>query len=158
MSDSVSFSIYVEQLKKGGEHQIEEFFAPDFLDINEPDLNFKHAVALKGVAYLVDQELIFFWDISTQASIPCSICNQMTQVPIEIKKSIHSVPLNDIPSGIYDFRELLRETILLEVPLFAECNRGKCPERQVAQHYLTDPSSGEKDVYRPFADLESLQP
>ncbi|MFI5344331.1 MAG: YceD family protein [Chlamydiales bacterium] len=150
------FKIYVEQLREGHENRIDEVFSPDFLEINEPDLAFLKPVKLQGVAYIAEKELILNWNIWTEALVPCAICNEKVPVEIEIDNFYYSEPLDAIKSGIFNFKSLLRETILLEVPLFTECNQGNCPSRKEVAQYLRKPSEEESDEgegYHPFADL-----
>ena len=56
----------------------------------------------------------------------------------------------------YNFKNLLRETILLEVPSFAECEGGSCPKRKEYNKYLKESSNeqSEDEGYQPFADLD----
>jgi hypothetical protein len=50
----------------------------------------------------------------------------------------------------------LREIVLLEVPLLAECRQGKCPQRKTMEKYLSKngPGADESEGYRPFADFD----
>lgn len=149
------FNIYIEQLRHKSEEQIDLVLECDFLDVNEPDLHFESPVLLTGEVYIADKELVFHWDIKAKANLPCSICNEWTMVDVEILDFYTSVSLNEIKSGVYSFKELLRETILLEVPHFTECGEGTCPLRKEFNHYLK-PSSDSSETTQgvnPFADL-----
>lgn len=151
------FKIHIEQLREGHEEKIHEKLDPSFLDIQDPDLIFDRPVELEGVAYLAEQELVFHWNIRTEVLIPCSICNEPVRILIHVQNFYSSICTKEIKSGIYNFKDLLRETILLEVPPFAECTGGKCPKRQEYKKYLkepSNPSSDEEAGYRPFADLD----
>jgi uncharacterized metal-binding protein YceD (DUF177 family) len=151
------FKIYIEQLRESHEEKISEKLNPDFLEIHEPDLAFDKPVELEGVAYLAEQELVLHWEIRTEAILPCSICNEPVRVPLHIQNFYYAEPTSEIKSGIYNFKELLRETILLEVPAFAECTGGNCPKRKEYRKYLKEPSdqlSDEEEGYHPFADLD----
>lgn len=149
------FKIYIDQLRDGHEEEIHETLDPGFLEIQESDLGFDQPIQLDGVAYLAEHELVFHWDIRTEAVIPCSICNEPVSVPIHIHNFYYSEPTREIKSGIYNFKNLLRETVLLEVPPFAECEGGRCPKRPLFQKYLKESSddSPEEEGYQPFADL-----
>jgi uncharacterized metal-binding protein YceD (DUF177 family) len=151
------FKIYIDQLRDGHEDKIHEKLDPGFLEIREPDLAFEEPVELEGVAYLAEHELVLHWNIKTKALIPCSICNDPVNVPIHIHNFYYSEPLAEIKSGVYNFKNLLRETILLEVPPFTECSGGKCPKRKEYSKYLKEPSkqpSDQEEGYHPFADLD----
>lgn len=149
------FKIYVDQLRKGHEEKIHEKLGPDFLDIHESDLVFDQPIELEGTAYLAEKELILHWNIKTEVLVSCSICNDLVRIPLHIQNFYHSEPLSEIKSGVYYFKDLLRETVLLEVPAFAECCGGNCPKRKEYTKYLKI-SSGEdeEEGYHPFADLD----
>jgi len=141
------YKIFVEQLRDGHSEALDESFAPEFLDVNERDLKFTDPVAIQGEAYLADDTLVLHVDLKTYATIPCSICNEPVKTPVDIK------------GGIYNFQEILRETILLETPALSECNQGKCPQRKALEQYLKKESSEGKggqaeEGYRPFADFD----
>lgn len=151
------FKIYVEQLRDGHEEKIHEKLDPNFLEINEPELTFDKPVKVEGAAYLAERELVLHWDIQTEALIPCSICNEPVRVTIHIPNFYYSESLEEIKTGIYNFKNLLRETILLEVPPFVECNGGNCPKRKEYHKYLketSDQPSDQEEGYQPFADLD----
>lgn len=151
------FKIYIDQLRDGEVETLSEVFSPEFLDVNEQDLKFMDPVNLQGEAYLTGDMLILHLDIETACMIPCSICNEPVKVPIKISGYYHTVPLEEIKSGIFHFQEMLREIILLNTPILAECGQGKCPQRSSLQKYLKSESSRHTkegdDGYRPFADL-----
>lgn len=151
------FKIYVDQLRDGHEKKIRETFAPAFLEVHEPELEFKKNVELEGVAYVAEDELILHWNIQAEALVACSICNEKVPVEIKIDNFYHSEPMSEIKAAVFNFKDLLRETVLLEVPPFAECNGGNCPKRQDVAKYLKTPSENqmdEEDGYCPFADLD----
>lgn len=150
------FKIYVEQLREGHEEKIHEKLQPDFLELGDPELIFDQPVELDGVAYLAERELIMRWEIKTEAKMPCAICNEPVTVPIHLMNFYTSEPLAEIKTGVYNFKDLLRETILLEVPSFVEC-KGECPKRKEFKKYMKEPSNlpvDQEEGYQPFADLD----
>lgn len=151
-----TFNIYIDQLRYGQERKIKESLSPDFLEVNEKDLCFKKNIEVDGVAYLAQQELIIHWNVETEALISCSICNDNVPIDINIRNFYHSEPISNIKSGIFNFKNLLRETILLEVPPFAECKEGNCPSRKEIAKYLKKPAERpeEDEGYHPFADFD----
>lgn len=152
------FKIYIDQLRDGEMENLSEDFSPEFLDVNEQDLKFVDPVNLQGEAYLAEDMLMLHLNIKTACLIPCAICNEPVKVPIEVIGFYHAEPLEEIKGGIFHFQEILRETILLNTPILAECKQGKCPQRGPLEKYLKPESSsnsGESDDgYRPFADLD----
>lgn len=151
------FKIYVEQLRDGHTETISEQLDPAFLEINEKELAFPYPVEVEGEAYLADDSLILKFEIKAKPVLLCAICNAPVEVPMEIHELYHAEPIEDIKSGIFNFKELLRENIISEVPTLAECNQGKCPERNKLAKYFKNSSSkaseGEEG-YQPFADFD----
>jgi uncharacterized metal-binding protein YceD (DUF177 family) len=134
------FKIYIDRLRFGKEEEIREVYKPDFLEIQEEELAFVGNVTLDGKVYIATDDLVLHWNISASALMPCAICGADVPIDIKIDNFYHSEPLDDIKSGIFDFKELLRETILLEVPQLAECG-GNCPSRKEISRFL---KSGQK--------------
>lgn len=154
-----SFRIYVEQLRDGQIEHLNEVFSPEFLDVHETELSFVDPVHVNGEAYLADATLILHLNIETYALMPCRVCNELIKIAIHISGLYLAVPLEEIKGGVFNFCELLRETILVEVPALAECNEGKCPQREVVQKFFKkegdeEHPSDDDERYHPFADLE----
>lgn len=151
------FKIYVEQLRDGHTETLSESFDPDFLGIDEKELQFPLPVKVEGDVYLAKDELVLHFNIETFCVVPCSICNEPVKEKIKIKGFYFVVPVEEVKSGIYNFKEILREAVLLDVPLRAECHHGKCPQRKEIEKYLKHEEKGETDEngdgYHPFADL-----
>ncbi len=146
------FKIFVEQLRDGHIEQIQETYPSDFLDIHEKELAFIGKVVVDGEAYLANEDLILNLNISASAKLPCSICNNEVVSEIQIFHFYHSEPLAEIKGGVYNMQNILRETILLETPAFAECNQGKCPRRNDISNYLVQQNKKdlEEEGYQPF--------
>lgn len=147
------FRIYTDRLHDGHTEEFNEEVPPDFLEVSEEDLQFGDPVLFRGEAYTADDDLILHFTVSTAAKIPCSICNDPVKVEVGEFEFYHAEPMSEIRSGVFNFKELLREAILIEVPAFAECSQGQCPRRQELSKYLKDEDEGDQ-VYHPFADLE----
>lgn len=127
--------IYVDRLKEGKKEFFTEEITTEFLE----DKNlFEKSLSLSGETYVSGDHLILRLKAKTVAKIPCSICNELVTVPIEIDVS-HAEPLEEIRS-IFDFGPLLREDIFLQLPKFAEC-QNNCPERKNIQNFLKASSS-----------------
>lgn len=154
-----SFRVYVDQLRDGREIIINEVIDPAFLQVEDKELFFKKSVSVKGEAYLASSDLILHLNIKAEALIPCSICNEMVPIDINIKDLYLSEPLSEIKTGIFSFEELLRESIMIEVPLFTECHEGHCPRRGELAKFMkeNDGKDGKsEDTYHPFSDIEKL--
>ncbi len=151
------FKIYTEQLRDGHVEKLAESFPPEFLDVHDKDLSFSAPVEVSGEAYLADDMLVLHLDAHTYGTVPCRICNEPVKVEIAVKGFYHAVPFEEIKTGIFDFHNILRETIVLAAPALAECHQGKCPQRQTMQKYFKkDDVAGNEieDGYQPFADID----
>jgi uncharacterized metal-binding protein YceD (DUF177 family) len=152
-----NLKIYIDRLGDGQTHTIAETLPPEFMEIRDDELSYKDPIRLKGEAYVTDEHLIIQLNIETTALVPCSICNDLISVPVKIKNMCLTEPLEEIKTAIFDLTESIRETILLQTPLFNECNGGNCPEREFIKKFMkpeekpTDPAD---IIHFPFADLE----
>jgi uncharacterized metal-binding protein YceD (DUF177 family) len=148
--------IYVDRLRGQGVEHIREAVGVGFLDVDEADLRFVEPVQIVGEAYLVQHELVLKLAISASAIMPCAICNESVEVPIRVELT-DSIPETAFKSGIFDMSEIVREAILLEVPLAVECHEGQCPARQEIAQYLKEKRDSDQEDgqgFRPFADLD----
>ncbi len=157
-----AFKIYIEQLRDGHIEKIQETFSPEFLDVHEQGLSFVDPVVLNGEAYLAEDNLVLHFNILAQAVTLCSICNAPVKTKIQIEGCYHTEPLAGIKGGIFNFKDALREMILLEAPEFAECEEN-CPRRKEIAHYLKKTEKGQSKIgdeegYHPFADLNWEEP
>jgi uncharacterized metal-binding protein YceD (DUF177 family) len=130
------FKIYIDRLRGGHEEKISETIPPDFLEIHEKDLVFSKPVVISGESYLSGDHLVIKLKIETEASIPCTICNEPTPFPIVLNHFYLTVALDEIKTHVFDCTQEIREAILLQVPPFIECHEGQCPEREVISKYL----------------------
>lgn len=131
------FKIFVHRLKEGQKEIIEEILPPAFLDIHEKDLAFNVPVKIRGEAEFVDQALVLRLAVETEATMPCAICNGLVQVPLSIAQFCHTEELANIKGDVFNFKDTLREAILLELPHRAECNSGQCPDRENLAKYFS---------------------
>ncbi len=154
------FKIYIDRLKNGHVEKFKETVEPGFLEINESELSFPDSVQVSGEAYLADDHLVAHLSICTSARLPCSICNKPVHIPISIQNAYSTISLEEVRSAIYDLTNEIRETTLLQIPLFAECNNGKCPDRDQIKKFLHEKPNAEHNpgqfpvVHFPFADLD----
>lgn len=150
------FHINIDRLKDGKTLHIEEDVDSCFLDIAEEELKFDPKVHVKGDASLADSHFVLRLEAKAKGYMPCSICNQMTPMPIRVENFYFSLPLAELNSPIFDFSEALREALLLELPLYVECREGLCPERENIKVYLKkkDDSEDNSSTHFPFSDLD----
>ena len=151
-----NLKIYIDRLKGGQTLKIDETLSSNFLDIHEQDLLFEGPVRLKGEAYLANEHLIIHLNIETTATLPCSVCNDPVHIPIVIKNIYLTESLSKIKGATFDMTDEVRESILLQTPLFTECHQGKCPEREKLKKFLNAQQKQSNDdiAHFPFADLD----
>ena len=95
------FKILIDRLKGGQVQKIAGVFNPAFLEVDEPELQFRSPVSVKGEAYVTDADLILHLKASTVAKMPCAICNQMIETEIKIENFYHAEPIEEIPSAYF---------------------------------------------------------
>lgn len=142
--------IYIDRLRGGKTLEIDQTLDGSCLGVDEVQLKFEKQLHLKGSAYLSGDHLVIRFDVETEARMPCSICNEMTSVPISVKKGYHTVPIEEIKGRDFKPDEVIRDAILLEVPMLAEC-QGRCPERETLKPFL---EKEEHDTCFPFSELK----
>ncbi len=145
------FKILIDRLKGGSTHKIDLRIDPTFLGPDEPELKFKHQVLIKGEAYLTDEHLIIHLKASTEARMPCSVCNEMIGIDLKVDNFYHTEPIEEIKGAIFDFSEALRESLLIELPKTVECNGGKCSERASITPFI---KSQKERTHFPFANMD----
>lgn len=150
------FHIYIDRLREGKKIRIDENLDPSFLSVQEDDLKFPQPVKVHGEAYLAEEHFVLRLTASTDALLPCIICNEMTSLPLRVENFYFTLPLSELANPIFDYSEPLREALFLELPQFVECSQGICPEREKMTVYLKkNPSSEDtSSTHFPFSDLE----
>ena len=145
------FLFNVEDLRET--RSLKGVFPPTFLDMPPHDIvSFEDPVELFLELSLSLDILLIHLNAKTLATFPCSICNQKTKIPVHIQDFYETVPLEEIQSSFFDATPWIREAILLELPIGAEC-RGNCPEREVLAPYLKNQAQCKIETYLPFSDL-----
>lgn len=151
-----SLMIYTDRLKDGRQESISEEIPPSLMEIEEKELHFPDPINIKGKVYIANDHLVMQFDIATLARLPCMVCNEFFTLNISIKNFYQTIALTELSSPQFNFSSEIREAILLQIPQYAECHQGKCPERQIIASYLKNSSKPVVDStnHFPFADLE----
>lgn len=153
------FKIYVDQLRNGHVEQIDENVSTAFLHLEEEEIRFDAMLHLAGEVYFAENELVIHLHVTTNVYIPCRICNTPVKILMDLDNLYLTVEPEEYKSGVFYFNELLRESILIEMPQFAECDDGKCPRRKEIGIYLANPDKvsdehSQDHGFKPFADLD----
>ncbi len=147
----MELKIYIDRLKEGQKETFKGKISSDFLP-KEQDLSFEKEIELSGEAYTAGDHLMIKLNAKILAFLPCSICNKPTEVPLILSDFYHAESIEEIPAGVFDFSELLRTDLLLQLPKFIEC-QGKCPERDTIKKYLKQEVSQKDNTNFPFSIL-----
>lgn len=142
------FTIYLDRLRNEGEKSIEETLSPTFLDLPEGDNIFVDPITLQGSVVVSQNSLIVHLSLTTFVLLPCSICNEKTKVPLVLENLYLTEQLDEIREEVYSIKEFVRESLLLEVPMNAECVGG-CPERANLAKYFKK----QDGQHLPFSNL-----
>lgn len=132
-----NFKIYVDRLREGREEKIS--FTVDASFIGVPS-EFLDPVRISGVAYLAHSHLILRLRIDTMMRMVCAMCNEFVNVQTAIDDFYQTVELAKIPHFVFNFEDLVRDAILLQLPHTVECNGGNCPDREQLQKYFSKES------------------
>lgn len=143
--------IYIDRLEEGKEHIIEDSLDPSFMELNEKELQFKKNIIFNAKAYVANDYLVIQGKVKAYPILPCLVCNEPTESPIEIDHFYHTEKLSDIKGARFDYLELLRELILINIPHFIECSKGNCPERKNISQFLK--KQEKTDATYPFNSL-----
>lgn len=147
----MELKIYVDRLKEGKKEVFHGKISSDFM-VQESDLFFDKDMELDGEAYVAGDHLIIKLTAKVLAYMPCSICNKPTAFPLILSDFYHAESLEDNPSPTFDFSELLRTDLLLQLPSFIEC-QGNCPERANIKKYLKQDTAKNDNTHFPFSNL-----
>lgn len=147
--------LFIDRIRAQEREVVDCTLDPDFMDIHEKELAFLDPVLVKGEVYLAGEEVVAALRAKTVMQMPCAICN--TSIACPVQAAWTSVePVESYRHGVVDLREMVRENLLLEVPLVVECEEGKCPARAEVAKYLSQKQEGREETgFHPFADLQS---
>ncbi len=136
------FKIFIRRLTGGKQEDIEERLAPDFIDPQDPEIIFEGLVEIKGVAELAGETLVLRLKVDVVVTLSCAVCCERVKLPLHLASFCHTEESEGLRSGVFDFCEPLREAILLELPMRAECNQERCPHRAHLSPFLIGESYG----------------
>ncbi len=150
-----SFKVYINDLAKGKTHGLEIKEPAEVLEIEDSELEMIGDLSVIGEVYIAGNELILHLSLNVTAQLPCKFCNGPAEVPIEVNDLYETIEVDKLKTGIFNFLEIVKENLLIEVPFLAECNQGNCSERAEMGKYLSKEESSNKDQgQKPFANLE----
>jgi hypothetical protein len=145
-----NFKIYLDKLKNDKIEKIEASIDPKLFNLhNEKDLSFESPIKVTGKVYLTQESLILNLNITYTISMPCCICNTITNKTIDIKNYYITKDLKEIHCN-YNYLEEIRNISALEIPSFVEC-LDNCKKREDLKNYL---KKDDDNKHYPFSNLE----
>lgn len=134
-----------------------------FLDLSEKDeAKASGPVSLEGICSLVDEYVVLQLSIKAQFLLPCAMCNEPFTYEVFIENLCHQEHVGDKRHPTWDFSEVIREAILLELPFFPQCgqaeNQKKCLRFDEVKKYLVSQKSDaqQDEVHTPFKEFFSI--
>lgn len=129
--------IYLERLAHEHVEKISEALPPELFQLSESDeLQAHDTVAVTAEAYVSDGFLIITYSVSTAFTTRCGFCNESFSLPVQLSHCTVEIPLDEIKHGYFDFSELLRQELLLQVPYYPLCGGEQCNNRAEVEKYL----------------------
>jgi uncharacterized metal-binding protein YceD (DUF177 family) len=148
-----SLCVHLDQLQGGETQEIEFNVSPEFLDVQENDgFLAKHPVQIEGQAYIAEDYLVLDFNIETAITLACALCNTEFELPVELHHFLHEEALKDIKKKKFNFSDVVREAIILEIPFYPLCGGKECLHRGEIEKYLKKENI--EETHSPFADLE----
>jgi uncharacterized metal-binding protein YceD (DUF177 family) len=153
MSDALL--TYLQDLEGGETLSVDASVAGSCLAADDAELSFPEQVKVTGQVYLAGDTVVACLSAATRACLPCRMCNGPAWVDLRLANTYHSWDRGVFKNGKVDCLEPVREELLLQVPQFAECHNGQCPERCASAAYFAKESTCMDGVegYQPFSDL-----
>ena len=102
---------------------------PSIMDLDEPDVHFKHDVAYDFLAQIQGNALLVTGTLRTPATLRCSRCLVTFEQPLVVSQFVFHQELQ--AEDFVDLTPNIREDIILELPQRALCQddcRGLCPQ------------------------------
>jgi uncharacterized protein len=102
---------------------------PSIMELDEPDVHFKHEVAYDFLAQIQGNALLVTGTVRTPATLRCSRCVTVFEQPLIVRQFVFHRELEG--EDFVDLTSNIREDIILELPQRALCRedcRGLCPQ------------------------------
>jgi uncharacterized metal-binding protein YceD (DUF177 family) len=151
MKNDNKLLIHVDQLKNGEQKEIQEKLPPEFLELESGDeIKNKEPISVYGTVYVTDDYLILDLNIEANLILMCGFCTESYSFPVKRTHFMHEEPLETMTKGVFDLGNFIRETVLLEVPLYPLCGGKECKNRKKVEKFL---SQKKEEHFHPFQDL-----
>lgn len=147
-----TFKIFLDRLIDGSEQDLDDTISNDQLFVNEDELKFDNTTTVKGKAYLAADHLIIDIYAEVGVKMPCSVCNEFIPFNLKMERQKLTIPTEEIKNKVYNYKDLIKESILLQIPQTIECE-GRCPERPSIEPYLAKKKADLSNHF-PFSGLE----
>lgn len=142
--------VYIDRLREGQNEPVDEIVEPQRLELSDDEISVTKPFKVTGEVYVVEEYLVVSLTIIGQLSLICRLCNEPFVFPISIKKAQEEISLDEIKDACYDLLPLIRELVLLEIPLYPQCSGSSCGNREKIEKFLKNPN---EQLNMPFKDL-----
>jgi len=108
-------------------------------------------VTIHGTAQVEEDILLIDAKVQLDVKLLCSFCAEGFSLPITLPHVKCQEALSGLEYGHFDLGEFVRQTILLELPLYPLCGGKTCLHRKKVEKYLKKDAAEEH--FHPFAGL-----
>lgn len=136
--------IPIDCLRGEEPYTLTESLPSTFIEQEEDEIRFQKPIEVEISAYISGEFLILDCSISTEILIPCSFCNEYYPLQLSLTHYQEEEPLENIKGHLFDASEVIREAILLEIPLYPLCGGVVCNNRATIEPYLTKSTEEEE--------------
>lgn len=121
-TERISYSISPEYIREKGEEEL----------LNSP-------IEVEGSLGRIDSDQwILSLSLKTQLGLCCPVCNNFFSHSVCLPDLQRVISHDEVGSGVFDCRPLIRQELLLESDCFEECSGQGCPERKNILKFLED--------------------
>ncbi|SPN74067.1 hypothetical protein C10C_0933 [Chlamydia serpentis] len=121
-TEQINYSINPEHLREKGEEQL----------LSSP-------IKVQGSLGRIDNnQWLLSLKLETQLGLFCPVCNNLFLYFVCLPALERLISHDEVSSGIFDCKPLIRQELLLESDRFQECSTKGCPERKNILKFLED--------------------
>jgi len=134
---NIQLLVQLDRLRHGHIESIETILSPKVMqDVNDNDLLFQDPIHVAYEAYITDEVFILQLAIKTKVILTCGFCNKKFTTDIHIEQYTHEESVKDLRAHVFDASVVVREALLLEIPMYPLCGKTKCLQRTEIEPFL----------------------
>jgi uncharacterized metal-binding protein YceD (DUF177 family) len=147
-----SLIVSLDHLNTDEEMPISFVLEPSFLELSPQDeMKPSRPVVIEGTVSLVDDYVLLNMEIRAFFHVHCASCNDVFEYEVCLDQFSHQELLENIARRKWDVSEIVREAIVIELPLFPQCGGKECLHMDEIQKYFhTLSEEKEEEKSSPF--------